>query len=107
MISWFLLVVSIRSIVSFGHLLESWRHFLIFRSWLFVMQHMLSLVMRGEASCSNDWHVDSGASNHVTNHAEWFREMQNLERLSYVEIANDTAHPIAHIGKVPLFMQDG
>ena len=43
----------------------------------------------------------------MTSHIEWFREIQNLERLGYVETRHDTAHLIAHIEKVPLFMQDG
>lgn len=68
---------------------------------------MLSLV-RTEASCSNDiCYVDLGASNHMTSHGEWFKEMQNLERPGYVETGDDIAHPIAHIGKVPLSMQHG
>ena len=43
----------------------------------------------------------------MTNHDEWFREMKNLERPGYVETWDDIAHPIAHIGKVPLSLQDG
>ena len=29
----------------------------------------------------NVWYVDLGASNHMTGHGEWFKEMQNLEKL--------------------------
>ena len=43
----------------------------------------------------------------MTSHAEWFREMHNLERLGSVEIRDYTTHPISHIGKMPLSMQDG
>ena len=43
----------------------------------------------------------------MTSHADWFREMQNLDGPGYVETRNDTAHSIVHIGKVPLSMQDG
>ena len=43
----------------------------------------------------------------MTSHAKWFREMHNLERPGHVEIGDDTSHPIVHIGKVPLSMQDG
>ncbi len=35
------------------------------------------------------------------------RHVKNLEKPSYVETRDDTAHPIAHIGNVPLTMQDG
>jgi hypothetical protein len=55
----------------------------------------------------NVWYVDSGASNHMTYHGEWFRDVKNLEKPSYVETRDDTTHPIAHIGNVPLAMQDG
>ena len=53
------------------------------------------------------WYVDSGASNHMTSHAEWFNEMKELDGPGYVETGDDSAHPIAHVGKVPLKMQDG
>ena len=33
--------------------------------------------------------------------------MQNLERLGYVKTWDDTAHPIVHIRKVTMSMQDG
>ena len=60
------------------------------------------------ASCKKDvWYVDSSASNHMTSHGEWFKQMKDLERPGYVERRDDTAHPIAHVGDVPLFMQDG
>ena len=66
---------------------------------------MLSSDMTGEATCLNNvWYIDSRASNHITNHAKWFREMQNLERLDYVETGDDIAHSITHIRKVPLSM---
>jgi hypothetical protein len=55
----------------------------------------------------NVWYVDSGASNHMTHHGEWFRDVKNLEKPGYVEMGDDTTHPIAHIGNVPLAMQDG
>ena len=52
-------------------------------------------------------YVDSSASSHMTNHGKWFSDVRNLEKLGYVEIGDDTAHPIAQVGKVPLAMQDG
>ena len=47
------------------------------------------------------WFVDSGASNHMTSHKEWFRELRELERPGYVETGDDTTHPIWHIRNVP------
>ena len=38
---------------------------------------------------------------------EWFKEMQIVEKLGYVEIGDDIAHAIVHIGNVPLTMHDG
>ena len=52
-------------------------------------------------------YVDSGASNHMTSHGEWFKEMKKPERPGYVERGDDTTHSIAHIRDVPLSMQDG
>ena len=43
---------------------------------LFVMQHMINSVSRNVSKCSeNVWYVDSGASNHMTIHGEWFEEL--------------------------------
>ena len=55
----------------------------------------------------NVWYVDSGASNHMTHRNEWFKEMQIVEKLGYVEIGDDTTHAYAHTGNVPLTMHDG
>jgi len=51
--------------------------------------------------------VDFGASNHMTSHGEWFRDIKDLKTPRFVEIDDDTTHPITQIGKVPLSMQDG
>ncbi len=47
------------------------------------------------------------ASNHMTNHEEWFKDTKDLKTLRFVETDDDTTHPITQIGKVPLSMQDG
>jgi hypothetical protein len=36
-------------------------------------------------NADNVWYVDSGASNHMTYHGEWFRDVKNLEKLGYLE----------------------
>jgi hypothetical protein len=72
------------------------------------MQHMLdTMAANVSTNADNVWYVDSGAFNHMTYHGEWFRDVKNLEKLGYVEMGDDTAHPIVHIGNVPLVMQDG
>jgi hypothetical protein len=63
--------------------------------------------MIGGVSDNNVWYVDSGVSNHMTSHGEWFRDTKDLKTPGFVEIGDDTTHPIRQIGKVPLSMQDG
>jgi hypothetical protein len=43
----------------------------------------------------------------MTSHGEWFRDARDFKTLVFVEINDDTTHPITQIGKVPLSMQDG
>jgi hypothetical protein len=43
----------------------------------------------------------------MTSHGEWFRDVKDLKTSGFVEIGDDTTHPITQIGKVPLSMQDG
>ena len=63
--------------------------------------------MIGGVSDNNVCYVDSGTSNHMTSHGEWFRDTKDLKTPGFVEIGDDTTHPITQIGKVPLSMQDG
>jgi hypothetical protein len=63
--------------------------------------------MIGGVSNNSVWYVDSGVSNHMTSHGEWFRNTRDLKTLGFVEIGDDITHHIAQIGKVPLSMQDG
>ena len=46
-------------------------------------------------------------SNQTASHGEWFIDVKFLEKLGYVETSDDIVHPIAHICKVSLAMQDG
>jgi hypothetical protein len=43
----------------------------------------------------------------MTSHGEWFKNTRDLKTLWFVEISDDTTHPITQISKVPLSMQDG
>ncbi len=65
--------------------------------------------MIGGVSDKNVWYVDFRASNHMTSHGEWFKDIKDLKTPSFVETGDDTAHPIAQIGKVPckMSMQNG
>ena len=65
---------------------------------------MVNSMIENTADNKNVWFVNVGASNHVTSHGEWFNDVKNLEKLGYVEIGDDTTHPITQVGKVPLAM---
>ena len=72
---------------------------------MFMMRHkahlMLAQASTSASASNNVWFVDSGASNHMTSHEDWFRELHAPERPGYVETGDDTTHPIQHIGNVP------
>ncbi len=70
------------------------------------MQHMANSMIGGVLD-KNVWYVDSGASNHMISHGEWFRNTKDLKTPGFVETGDDTTHPITQIGKVPSSMQDG
>ena len=53
------------------------------------------------------WYVDSGTSNHMTSCGNWFKELDTMRTPGYVETGDDIVHPIEHMGRVPLVMQDG
>jgi hypothetical protein len=42
------------------------------------MQHMANSMIGGVLD-NNVWYVDSGASNHMTSHGEWFRDAKDLK----------------------------
>jgi hypothetical protein len=60
--------------------------------------------MIGGVLDNNVWYVDSGVSNHMTNHGEWFKDTKDLKTPGFVETDDDTTHPITQIGKVLLSM---
>ena len=49
-------------------------------------------------SMSEDaWFFDSGASHHMISHQEWFHDLRTPDRPYYIEMGDDTPHPIRHI----------
>ncbi len=38
----------------------------------------------------------------MTSHGEWFRDTRDLKTPRFIEIGDDTTHPITQISKVPL-----
>lgn len=55
----------------------------------------------------NEWYVDSGASNHMTHHMDWFDKMQPKEEISFVHTGDDTKHADTHVGNVPIKSLNG
>ena len=69
------------------------------------MQKMMTATAHVDGQ--NDvWYVDSGASNHMTHHKNWFNELHVPKQPGYVETGDDTIHPIEHVGNVPLALHD-
>ena len=69
--------------------------------------HLMSAQGPTNTSSSDDvWFVDSGASNHVTSHKDWFRELRKPDLPGYVETGDDTTHSIRHIRNAPFGNDD-
>ena len=49
---------------------------------LFMVQHMTNSVTSAKES-NNVWYVNSGASNHMTGHAEWIQAAKKMEKLGF------------------------
>lgn len=72
---------------------------------LFVMQDMYTAIA-GDLDIENVWYVDSDTTNHMTHHHNRFSKMKEPRNPSYIEIGDDTIHPIEHVGNVFLSMED-
>ena len=68
----------------------------------FVMKHKANSMAVNTSKSSEVWYVDSGASNHMTSHEEWFSYLEKPEKQGVVETGDDTPHTIEHVGEVPL-----
>ena len=67
-----------------------------------VIKHKANRMGASDSKLEEVWYMDSGASNHMTNHKEWFSFHKKPEKLGLVETGDDTPHPIEHIGDVAL-----
>ena len=73
-----------------------------------MMQHAMTSTSENVGRNANDvWYADSGASNHMTSHREWFEELQNPNASGYVQTGDNTTHQIEHVGNVSLRRGDG
>ena len=73
---------------------------------MFVMRHRANSMITSVSQPDDVWFVDSGASNHMTSHQEWFMNLREPERPGVVETGDDSTHMIEHIGDVALSNHD-
>ena len=66
------------------------------------MKHKANSTAVSTPKLNEVWYVDSGASNHMTNHKEWFSILEKLEQPGVVKTGDNIPHPIGHIRDVPL-----
>jgi hypothetical protein len=71
------------------------------RASAFVMRHGANSVKRNVPSSDEVWYLDSGASNHMTRHKEWFSYLEKPKNPGVVSTGDDTSHPITNVGEVP------
>jgi hypothetical protein len=48
------------------------------------------------------WYLDSGASNHMMSHKEWFSYLEKPKTPGVVATGDNTPHQIANVREVPL-----
>ena len=66
------------------------------------MKHKANSMVRNTSKPNEVWYVDSGVSNHMINHEEWFSYPKKPEQRGVFETGDNTPHPIEHIEDVPL-----
>ena len=66
------------------------------------MRHEANSMKKTTPKSGQMWYVDSGASNHMTCHKEWFSYLEKWMQSRVVATGYDTPHPIANVGDVPL-----
>ena len=47
------------------------------------------------------WYIDSGTSDHMTSHKEWFSYLEKPMQPGVVATGDETPHLIENIGEVP------
>ena len=67
-----------------------------------MMKHMANSMKKPTSESDEVWYIDSGVSNDMTSHEEWFLYLEKPEQPRVVETGDDTTHPIEHVGEVPL-----
>jgi hypothetical protein len=75
----------------------------------FVVQHETTAMAKCSQRCNEEvmWYVDSGASNHMTGHKNWFESLREPEIPGYIQTGDNTTHQIEHVGDIPLWEAKG
>ena len=66
------------------------------------MRHEANSMKKTSPKSDEVWYVDSGTSNHMMSHKEWFSYLEKPGQPGVVETGDDTPHPIEHVGEVCL-----
>ena len=68
----------------------------------FVTRHEAISMKQTTPKSDKVWYVDFGPSNQMTSHKEWFSYLEKPMQPGVVATGDDTPHPIANVGEVPL-----
>ena len=68
----------------------------------FVMRHEANSMKQTTPKSDEVWYVDSGISNHMKSHKEWFSYLEKPIQPGVVATGDNTPHPIVNVGEVPL-----
>ena len=72
----------------------------------FMTRHEANSMKKTTPKLDEVWYVDSGASNHMMSHKEWFSYLEKPEQPRVVATGDDTPHSIENVGEVPLSKSD-
>ena len=65
-------------------------------------RHEVNSMKKTTPKSDEVWYVDSGVSNHMTCHKEWFSYLEKPMQPGVVATGDNTPHPIANVEEVPL-----
>ena len=65
-------------------------------------RHEANLMKKTTPKSDEVWYIDSGASNHMMSHKEWFSYLEKPMQPGVVATGDDTPHLIENVGEVPL-----
>ena len=70
------------------------------------MKHKANSMKKSTSKPNEVWYIDSGASNHMMSHEEWFSYLKKPEQPGFVETGDDTHIRSNMSVKSPLVMSD-